>query len=83
MKYYTPIAAQEDLTLILAAVHQLQETIVITPSDADDEQAAVIMPKREWHALRELAFLQDPEPTPLKPTPRRFSHLNTDHVEWG
>lgn len=83
MKHYTPIAAQEDLSLILAAVHQLQETIVVTPTDASDVQAAVIMPKREWDALRELAFLQDSEPRSLKPTPRRFGHVNTDHIEWG
>ncbi|WP_125584111.1 type II toxin-antitoxin system Phd/YefM family antitoxin [Levilactobacillus cerevisiae] len=86
MKQYTPLAAQQDLDIILAAVHQLQETIVITPTDGDDEQAAVLIPKREWEAMAELAFLQAPQEASsprLTPTQRRFNDAAIDKMEWG
>lgn len=87
MKQYTPVAAQQDLNLILAAIHQLQETVMITPTDGDDEQAAVLMSKREWEAMRELAFLQQPTPVQiapkLAPTPRRFNDTTMEKMEWG
>ncbi|WP_143463800.1 type II toxin-antitoxin system Phd/YefM family antitoxin [Levilactobacillus enshiensis] len=76
MKHYSPEMAQADLPEILMAVHQLKETIVITPTDASDAQAAVVMPKSEWEALRELAFLQQ-APLPL-PASRSVTE-----VEWG
>ncbi|AKP64541.1 type II toxin-antitoxin system Phd/YefM family antitoxin [Levilactobacillus koreensis] len=76
MKHYSPEIAQADLMELLTAVHQLKETIVITPTDADDIHAAVLVPKSEWEALRELAFLQQsPLPTPAsKPV---------TEMEWG
>lgn len=87
MKHYTPLAAQQDLDVILAAVHRLQETVVITPTDGDDTQAAVLLPKREWEAMAELAFLLQPsvtDKTPkLTPTPRRFEHVDMENMEWG
>lgn len=83
MKHYTPLAAQQDLELILAAVHRLQETVVITPTDGDDAKAAVILPKSEWEALSQLAFLEQPLPPHLAPTPRRFERSTMDRMEWG
>jgi len=76
MKHYSPETAQTDLMELLTAVHQLKETIVITPTDANDAQAAVLVPKSEWEALRELAFLQQ---SPL-PTPASRA---VPEVEWG
>ncbi|MFC6260936.1 type II toxin-antitoxin system Phd/YefM family antitoxin [Levilactobacillus fujinensis] len=76
MKHYSPEMAQTDLMELLAAVHQLKETIVITPTDANDVHAAVLIPKSEWEALRELAFLQQ---SPL-PTPPKRPVIET---EWG
>ncbi|GEA98604.1 type II toxin-antitoxin system Phd/YefM family antitoxin [Levilactobacillus brevis] len=78
MKHYSPIAAQQDFQQVLTAVHRLQETIMITPTDSEDEHAAVIMPKREWEALRELAFLQRPSlPKPA------ITAFDVDKMEWG
>ena len=76
MKHYSPETAQTDLMEILTAVHQLKETIVITPTDANDAQAAVLVPKSEWEALRELAFLQQSPLTVAESQP-------TTEVEWG
>lgn len=51
---------------------------MITPTDSEDEHAAVIMPKREWEALRELAFLQRPSlPKPA------ITAFDVDKMEWG
>ncbi|MCF7522760.1 type II toxin-antitoxin system Phd/YefM family antitoxin [Levilactobacillus brevis] len=76
MKHYSPIARQQDFQQVLTAVHQLQETIMITPTDSEDEHAAVIMPKREWEAARELAFLQRPS----RPNPQ-LQHLTL--IKWN
>lgn len=83
MKQYSPVAAQEDFLEILSAIHQLKETILITPTDERDEHAAVVLPLQEWQALSELAFLEAPA-APIKQNSRiNLTSLRTDQVEWG
>ncbi|KRN02700.1 hypothetical protein FD13_GL001694 [Levilactobacillus senmaizukei DSM 21775 = NBRC 103853] len=83
MKQYSPLAAQEDFLQILTAVHRLKETILVTPTDANDAEAAVIVPKGEWEALAELAFLQEPMVPKDGQSVSKDTKINLSNMEWG
>jgi len=76
MKRYSPAAAQQALLQILDEVNHKQETVVVTPTDGNDANSAVIVSKHEWEALKAaLEAAQQPA--------QDAGYLDLDKIEWG
>ncbi|WP_407888365.1 type II toxin-antitoxin system Phd/YefM family antitoxin [Levilactobacillus sp. N40-8-2] len=76
MKRYSPAAAQQALLQILDEVTRKQELVVVTPTDGNDANSAIIVAKDEWEALK--AAL-DATKQPAQDT----GYLDLDKIEWG
>lgn len=76
MKRYSPAAAQQALLQILDEVNHKQETVVVTSTDGNDANSAVIVAKHEWEALKAaLEAAQQPA--------QDAGYLDLDKIEWG
>ncbi|NLR09435.1 MULTISPECIES: type II toxin-antitoxin system Phd/YefM family antitoxin [Lactobacillaceae] len=76
MKRYSPAAAQQALLQILDEVNHQQETIVVTPTDGNDANSAIIVAKYEWEALK-AALEAAQQPT------RKALEMDLNKIEWG
>ena len=59
MENYTPTKARQNLYQILKDINQQKKPVTITPANGDEDQAAIIISKKDWDSIAETLYLEN------------------------
>lgn len=59
MENYTPTKARQNLYQILKDINQQKKPVTITPANGDEDQAAIIISKKDWDSITETLYLEN------------------------
>lgn len=59
MKNYTPTNARKNFYLILKDINQKNEPVTITPTNGNEDEAAIIISKKDWDSIAETLYLEN------------------------
>ncbi|MDN2453703.1 type II toxin-antitoxin system Phd/YefM family antitoxin [Lactobacillus sp. UCMA15818] len=59
MKNYTPTKARQHLYQILKDINQQKKPVTITPANGNEDQAAIIISKKDWDSITETLYLEN------------------------
>lgn len=83
MENYTPTKASQHRYQILKAINQ-KKPVAITPANGNEDQAAIIIAKKDWDSITENVYLENTG-TLAKAREREnddSGFTNVDEIDW-
>ena len=84
MGNYIPTKARQHLYQILKAINQQKKLITVTPANGNEDQAAIIIAKKDWDSIAENVYLENTG-TLAKAREREnddSGFTNVDEIDW-
>ena len=84
MENYTPTKARQNLYKILKDINKQKKPVTITPANGDEDQAAIIIAKKDWDSIAETLYLENTG-TLAKVREREddtSGFTNVDDIDW-
>ncbi|KRK48384.1 hypothetical protein FC96_GL001484 [Secundilactobacillus kimchicus JCM 15530] len=59
MENYTPTNARKNFYQILKDINQQNKPVTITPANGNEDEAAIIISKKDWDSIAETLYLEN------------------------
>ncbi|KRL14860.1 hypothetical protein FD12_GL001187 [Lentilactobacillus rapi DSM 19907 = JCM 15042] len=84
LENYTPTSARKNFYKILKDVNIQRKPVTVTPANGNEDEAAVVVSKRDWESMAETIYLEN---TGELPKARERSTddsgtTNIDDIDW-